>query len=246
MSRLICPSISSLSQKWIEPLIQPQVEPAFADAIRLRLYGLILLTKHYVIKDKRIPLVPRRTLCKNHRIMYGKHFASMYCGSMVGAGFAPFSVMGYVIANMKPDKTVGFQVELNSKLLATIFGEEEASIIRAIEFLCAPDPSTRTQGEDGRRLVKVGTFAYRVVNGEHYNRIKNEGDRREQNRQAQTRFRAKKKGKKTLTKSTPSPGENASVKLANNGQIDAADAISASAAERIERERIENLPEGLR
>ena len=70
--------------------------------------------------------------------MYGKHFDSMYRGSMVGAGFGAFSVMGYVIANMKPDKVDGFQVELNSKILATTFGESEDSIIKAIEFLKQP------------------------------------------------------------------------------------------------------------
>src|SRR6185503_20561610 len=56
-------------------------------------------------------------------VLFGKHFASMYEGSMVGSGAAVFAVMGYVIANWKPDKEVGGQIRLNTTILATIFGE---------------------------------------------------------------------------------------------------------------------------
>lgn len=122
--------------------------------------------------------------------MYGKHFAVMYSGSMVGAGFAVFSLMGYVIANMKPDYEIGFQVELNPVILATVFGESQETVQKAIDYLCAPDENTRTQGEEGRRLVKVGTFAYRVVNGIHYDAMRKADNRREQNRMAQAKFRA--------------------------------------------------------
>ena len=128
--------------------------------------------------------------------MYGKHYDSMYSGSMVGAGFAVFSLMGYVIANMKPDRVVGFQVDLNTKILAATFGEDEGKIAGAIEFLCQPDSESRTPAEEGRRLVKVGTFSYRVVNGVKYDKIRNEEERREQNRLAQIRHREKRKEKK--------------------------------------------------
>ena len=144
--------------------------------------------------------------------MYGKHFAAMYCGSMVGAGFGAFSVMGYVIANMKPDKVVGFQVDLNVKLLSAIFGEPEEVIQKAIDYLCAPDPATRTQGEQGRRLVKIGTFSYRVVNGVHYDQLRNEEHRREQNRTAQANFRAKKASRLAsykMRRNTKQPPEDA-------------------------------------
>ena len=134
--------------------------------------------------------------------MYGKHFDSMYSGSMVGAGFAVFSIMGYVIANMKPDRVVGFQVDLNTKILSATFGEDEGKIAGAIEYLCQPDPESRTAAEEGRRLVKVGAFSYRVVNGVKYDKIRNEEERREQNRQAQIRHREKSAGRKR-TGSTP-------------------------------------------
>ena len=138
-------------------------------------------------------------------VMYGKHFDSMYSGSMVGAGFAVFSIMGYVIANMKPDRVVGFQVDLNTKILSATFGEDEGKITRAIEYLCQPDPESRTAAEEGRRLVKVGAFSYRVVNGVKYDKIRNEEERREQNRQAQIRHREKKKPRRK-TEDMPSSG----------------------------------------
>jgi hypothetical protein len=157
--------------------------------------------------------------------MYGKSFDSKYTGSMVGKGFASFALLDYVIANMKPDKTVGFQVDLNSKILATVFGEPEESVVKAIEFLCAPDPKSRTTTEEGRRLVQVGTFSYRVVNGVKYDKIRNEEDRREQNRVAQQRHREKTKKpsnpmKKMSKVGTPLKGEVRAVKDFADGKVD--------------------------
>ena len=126
--------------------------------------------------------------------MYGKHFSSMYSGSMVGAGAIIFAVMGYVVANQKPDRQVGSQVELNPKLLAAILGEKEVDVVEAIGFLCAPDENSRTKVQDGRRLIQVGQFDYQVVNGKKYLEIRHEDDRREANRINKAMGRARKKG----------------------------------------------------
>jgi len=114
--------------------------------------------------------------------MYGKHFASMYSGSMVGAGALNFAVMGYVIAMMKTDKQYGAVVELNPKLLAAILGEGEQEVAQAIAFLSEPDEQSRSKEADGRRIVQVAQFEYQVVNGAKYMAIRNEEERREQNR----------------------------------------------------------------
>ena len=132
--------------------------------------------------------------------MYGKHYASMYDGSMVGAGAIVFAVWGYVIGNARPDRTIGTQVELNPKLLAFILGESEAAVEEAIEKLCAPDPKSRTPTLDGRKLVRHGSFSYQVVNGEKYRKIRDEEERRSQNREAQAKFRAKQAGEIDLNK----------------------------------------------
>lgn len=136
--------------------------------------------------------------------MYGKHFASMYEGSMIGAGSHVFALMGYVIGNMRPDKVVGAQVTLNPVLLATIFGETVERVEEAIKYLCSPDAKSTSPEEEGRRLVRVGQFAYRVVNGAKYAAIKNEEERREANRIRQERFREK---KKKIPKNVPTLAE---------------------------------------
>lgn len=109
--------------------------------------------------------------------MYGKHFASMYSGSMVGAGLSVFAVWGYVIAN-----TVKGCIEINPKLLAMVLGCAEKEVIGAIEYLCKPDPDSRSGEMDGCRLVKEGQFQYIVPTHEKYRHIANEDERRDYNR----------------------------------------------------------------
>lgn len=110
---------------------------------------------------------------------------------MVGAGSTVFAVMGYVIAKQEPDRQVGSQVTLNPVLLKAILGDELEAVEKAIEFLCAPDPQSNSPDKDGRRLVKIGQFAYQVVNGAKYRAIRDEETRREQNREAKRRQRSK-------------------------------------------------------
>jgi hypothetical protein len=150
------------------------------------------------------------TPLQRRRVVFGKHFSSMYSGSMVGSGALVFAVWGYVIANQKPDREVGAQVELNPRLLSAILGETVEDVVRAVEFLCAPDPESRSKEEGGRRLIRLGQFDYRVVNGKKYLAMRDEEARRESNRVAQAKSRARKRGK-------PLPGEAAYVKALENG-----------------------------
>lgn len=130
---------------------------------------------------------------------------------MIGAGAVTFAVMGYVIANGIPDRTVGMQVELNPKLLAFILGESEKDVAVAIEKLCEPDKQSRTKAADGRRLVRLGEFSYQVVNGAAYREIRNEEARREQNRDAKRRERSRKRGR-------PLTGEEAFCRMGESEQ----------------------------
>lgn len=111
------------------------------------------------------------------KTFFGKHFQSMYSGSMVGMGAMAFAVMGYVIAMQTPDEENGALVELNPRLLASIFGEEQVDVEKAIRKLCAPDPESRSKEEEGRRLVRKGQFLYRVVNGAYYLSLRSEEER---------------------------------------------------------------------
>ena len=149
--------------------------------------------------------------------MFGKVFASMFTGSLYGAGAIKFAMMSYVIANMQPDRKIGgMQVELNPRLLADILGERMEDVEAAIEFLCSPDPDSRTEGEEGRRLVRLGQFDFKVVNGAKYRAIRDEEARREQNRNSQERFRNKKKAAKKAG-SVPLAGERGYVKALEAG-----------------------------
>lgn len=105
--------------------------------------------------------------------MYGKYFSSTFTGSMVGAGAHVFAVWGYVIANCRNGS-----IELNPKLLAMILGEDEEPIQAAIDFLCSPDPNSRSKNNDGCRLVKTGPFLFDVPNHASYRKILNEDERR--------------------------------------------------------------------
>jgi hypothetical protein len=122
-----------------------------------------------------------------------------------------FAVWGYVIAHMKPDAEVGAQVELNPKLLSAILGEDERVVQGVIDRLCEPDEISTSKAEEGRRLVRLGQFAYRVVNGAHYMAIRNEDERREYFRIHKRKERAR------LRKGKPLHGEVAAVKALDNG-----------------------------
>lgn len=138
--------------------------------------------------------------------MYGKHFESMYTGSMVGIGAIPFAVWGYVISHQKPPK---FEVELNPKILATIIGESEDGIQKAIERFCEPDVKSRTDTNEGRKLVRLGEYLFHVVNGAQYDSIRNHEDRKAYWREQ------KQKKRSTPELSTPvhkSPRQSTSVR----------------------------------
>ncbi len=108
--------------------------------------------------------------------MYGRAFESTFTGSMVGSGAKVFSVWFYVCSHMR---SKDFTVELNPVVLAALIGESVESIREAIDFLCSPDPNSRSIEEEGRRLVKEGSFLYRVVNGKKYKEMRDEDERRE-------------------------------------------------------------------
>lgn len=122
--------------------------------------------------------------------MYGKHFESMYHGSMYGAGLAVFAVWGWVISNARCGA-----VEINPKLLADVLGGDEEEVRKAVEWLCRPDPESRFKGEEGRRLVKEGQYQYRLPSWEEYQRVRSESDRREYNRVKQREYREAKRAK---------------------------------------------------
>lgn len=149
--------------------------------------------------------------------MYGKHFESMYDGSMYGAGVAVFAVWGYVISHAREAV-----VELNPQMLAHTLGGKEEEIIAAIKKLQSPDPRSRHKEYEGRRLVKEGEYQYRVPSWEYYQTIKTAEALREYNRLAKRRSREKRN-----TRSGPLAGESAAVSAMARGDDKMADYYAA-------------------
>ena len=76
--------------------------------------------------------------------MYGKHYESMYEGSMIGAGASIFAVWGYVIA-----KTRDGYVDLNPVLLAAILGMKRDEVANTLKCLQEPDPDSHCKEYEG-------------------------------------------------------------------------------------------------
>lgn len=95
---------------------------------------------------------------------YGKIFGGMFTGSMMGAGPVVFAVMSYAIANAGRDH----RLEINPALVAAMLGCDTEDVEAALVYLTSPDPRSRSEAEEGRRLLHEGAFTYFVVNHEYY------------------------------------------------------------------------------
>ncbi len=120
--------------------------------------------------------------------MFGKVFEQMYTGSMVGAGTNVYSLWPYMIACCDSDG----DVDVHPVAVAAILGGKVDEIKSALEYLLAPDENSRSEEHNGARIVKVLENRYHLVNYEKYRAIRDQDVRREQIREAQRRFRAKK------------------------------------------------------
>lgn len=119
----------------------------------------------------------------------------MYTGSMRGSGAMMFAVWGYVLTHQRGNRErTHFTVELNPEIVAFLLGEAEGEVAEVIQKCCEPDPKSRSEDKEGRKLEKLGSFLYEVVNGAYYDKIQRELDKRESDRQRQAKQRAKKAG----------------------------------------------------
>lgn len=120
---------------------------------------------------------------------FGKIFESTFTGSMIGAGGTVFAVWGYVISHTKPPGIV----ELNPVLLSALIGESVEKIKEAIQYLSSPDEMSRTPDDEGRRLVQVDQFLYRVPTWQKYRNMRNDEERRQYFAEAKRRQRQREK-----------------------------------------------------
>lgn len=92
---------------------------------------------------------------------FGKFYAKTFTGSMMGAGSHVIALMAYAVSHAKPPDG---EVEINPALAAYQIGDSVERIEQALAYLQAADPQSRSKGEEGRRLVRMGEYRYRLVN----------------------------------------------------------------------------------
>jgi len=122
--------------------------------------------------------------------MYGKIFESIYDGSLACGDWKALITFQQLIILADQDGVVDM-TDIAIHRRTTIPLE---IIQKGIEELLKPDPHSRSKDEDGRRLVLLDSerdWGWVIVNYEHYRKLANAAERREQNRQAQQRSRAK-------------------------------------------------------
>ncbi len=123
--------------------------------------------------------------------MYAKIFTSIYQGTLRG------DTHGLVVfTNLLAHADSNGWVDIHPKAIAEETGLSVDQVRAAIHALESPDPESRSPEEEGRRIVRLDEhrdWGWRVVNHGKYRAIRNEEDRREQNRLAQQRWREKNK-----------------------------------------------------
>jgi hypothetical protein len=121
--------------------------------------------------------------------MYGKIFASLYQGTLRGNAHAIL-----VFTNLIACSDRLGNVDKHPRAIADEVGLTVDEVRAAIAYLSAPDPESRTNLEEGRRLLPLGpgrTWGWRIVTHAKYRAIRDEETRREQWRDYKARVRSR-------------------------------------------------------
>jgi hypothetical protein len=139
-------------------------------------------------------------------------------------------------------------VDMTAAAIAGRTGRKMEEVEKAIAILESPDPDSRSDVADGRRLVRLydnRLWGWRVVNYLTYRGIRDEEDRRRQNRESQKRFRDRNQASSSVSQSKPS-----SAHAEAEAEAEAVNARSSSMTRErrgVNRKALENgvtLPEG--
>lgn len=126
-------------------------------------------------------------------IIYVKLFASLYQGTLRGR-----SDEILVFTNLLAHADAHGIVDKHWRAIAEETGLPRERVEAAILTLESPDSESRSPEMDGCRLVRMDehrAWGWKIVNYGKYRAIRNEDDRKEQNRIAQEKFRNKNKPK---------------------------------------------------
>jgi hypothetical protein len=123
--------------------------------------------------------------------MYAKLFASLYQGTLRGK---PNEIL--VFTNMLAHADREGYVDKHFRAIADEVGISAEDVRAAVGVLESPDNESRSPELEGRRITRVNdhrAWGWKIVNYRKYREIRNDEDRREQNRAAQERWREKQK-----------------------------------------------------
>lgn len=123
--------------------------------------------------------------------MYAKLFTSIYQGTLRGNSHG-LLVFTNLLAHADKDGVV----DIHPKAIAEEVGLSIDEVRASLLVLESPDDESRSPEEQGRRIIRMDehrAWGWQVVNYVKYRAIRNEDDRREQNRIAQEKWREKNK-----------------------------------------------------
>ncbi len=123
--------------------------------------------------------------------MYAKLFTSIYQGTLRGNSHGLL-----VFTNLLAHADMEGRVDIHPRAIAEEVGLTVEEVKQALLVLESTDDESRSPEEQGRRIVRLDehrAWGWIVVNYVKYRSIRNEDDRREQNRRSQAAWRAKQK-----------------------------------------------------
>ena len=126
-------------------------------------------------------------------MMYAKLFTSIYQGTLRGNSHGLL-----VFTNLLAHADQHGFVDGHPRAIAEEVGIDVANVRAALLYLEAPDSESRSPENEGRRIVRLDEhrdWGWNIVNYGKYRAIRNEDDRREQNRIAQKKWRESKQNR---------------------------------------------------
>ncbi len=112
--------------------------------------------------------------------MYGKIFDSMYEGTLYGHWQAIVTLQQMIVLS-----DASGTVDMTPQAMSARTSIPLKIILKGIEDLSAPDPQSRTPGEDGRRIVLIDEhrpWGWVLVNHDKYQKLKSMEEKREADR----------------------------------------------------------------
>lgn len=167
--------------------------------------------------------------------MYAKLFTSIYQGTLRGNSHGLL-----VFTNLLAHCDKSGMCDMHPRAIAEEVGLTVEQVRAALDELEAPDPESRSPEEDGRRIKRMDehrAWGWFVVNYAKYRAIRDEDDRREQNRLSQERWRERNRAKSADVSQDKPPSEPVSPGKPESAHTEAEADTEAKAEEKTARKR---------